>query len=196
MVVRLLDHIEGSHKQSFLRQVRLPFQCRPIDILKYIRSTEEEIMVSSLSEEAEEGQLQAPYFNEERIEEFEREVLRNEYFIPGYFSFNHCIYDEFNDIFEELRPYGSRGRPIFSLELSHPITDFAVARAEVLRRVDLHLASKYHQETISDEKYPNEEGVFEIVYFTAYDLIDLILEQEAEAILTTLELAHLGHRSS
>lgn len=70
MVVRLLDHIEGSHKQSFLRQVRLPFQCRPIDILKYIRSTEEEIMVSSLSEEAEEGQLQAPYFNEERIEEF------------------------------------------------------------------------------------------------------------------------------
>lgn len=123
-------------------------------------------------------------------------MLKNDFFIPGYFSFNHCIYDEFNDIFEELRPYGSRGKPIFSLELSHPVTDFAVARAEVLSRVDTHLASKYHQETISDEKYPNEEGVFEIVYFTSNDLIDLIFEQEAEKILRTIELAQLKNQSS
>lgn len=170
--------------------MRLPFQCRPIDILKYIRSSEEELLASSLSEAGEE-QLQAPFFNEERIEEFEREVLRNQYFLPGYFSFNHCIYDEFNDIFEELRPFGSRGRPIFSLELSHPVTDFAVARTEVLRRVEGHLAGKYHQEAIGEEKYPNEEGVFEIVYFTCCDLIDLIFEQETEKILRTIELARL-----
>ena len=118
-------------------------------------------------------------------------MLKNQYFLPGYFSFNHCIYDEFNDIFEELRPYGSRGKPIFSLELSHPIADFAVASAEILRRVDSHLNSKYHQEAILDEKYPNEEGVFEIVYFTCYDLIDLIFEQEASKILQTVELSNL-----
>ena len=43
--------------------MKLPFQCRPIDILKYIRSTEEEIMINSLSEDSAEQQLQAPYFN-------------------------------------------------------------------------------------------------------------------------------------
>lgn len=63
VVVRLLDHIEANYRQCFLRQVKLPFQCRPIDILKYIRSTEEDILVTSLSEEGGEGQLQAPYFN-------------------------------------------------------------------------------------------------------------------------------------
>lgn len=63
VVERLIGHIEANYKQSFLKQVKLPFQCRPIDILKYIRSTEEEIMINSLSEDSAEQQLQAPYFN-------------------------------------------------------------------------------------------------------------------------------------
>ena len=58
------------------------------------------------------------------IEEFEKEVLRNEYYVPNYFSFNHCIYDLFNDMVDELRPYGAKGKSIFSLQLSHSVSSF------------------------------------------------------------------------
>ena len=60
----------------------------------------------------------------DQIEEFERDVLMNEYFIPNYFSFNHCVYDFFNEAVDEIRPYGAKGKSIFSIELSHAVNNF------------------------------------------------------------------------
>jgi len=80
--------------------------------------------------------ISMPFFGLDKIEEFEKEVLRNQYYIPNYFSFNHCVYDFFNDNIDELRPYGSKGKPIFSIQLSHPITSFEVATEKIVKRCE------------------------------------------------------------
>lgn len=48
-------------------------------------------------------------------------MLRNEQYQPSYFTFNHCLYDAFNDIIDSLRPYGAKGKSIFTLQLSHAL---------------------------------------------------------------------------
>jgi len=47
--------------------------------------------------------------------------LENIHYLPSYFSFNQCIYDSLNDIIDKIRPFGNKGKSIFSIELSHPI---------------------------------------------------------------------------
>ena len=56
-----------------------------------------------------------------KIEEFELFQLGNSAYLPNYFGFNQCVYDAFNDIVDRLRPYGSRGKSIFTLQLAHPL---------------------------------------------------------------------------
>ena len=127
IVNRLLNHFQINDQQLFMKQINIAFECKPIEILRFIRCVEEDLQSLSISSN-EENAIIMPFLGLQKIEEFQTEVLRNQYYIPNYFSFNHSIYDFFNDVFDELRPFGAKGKSIFSLQLSHGIKSFAEAK--------------------------------------------------------------------
>ena len=146
---RLLNHFEVNYKSYFMEQIQKPFECNPIDILRFIRCAEDEsgsLIGSSRSSQS--NNLAIPFLGIEKIEEFEQEVLKNEYYIPSYLSFNHSIYDFFNELFDELRPYGSRGKSIFSLELSHSVKSFAEAKYKIVEKFEECLETNYYEEKL------------------------------------------------
>lgn len=42
LLARLLNHFEINYQDYFMRQVKIPFECKPMDILRYIRCSEED----------------------------------------------------------------------------------------------------------------------------------------------------------
>lgn len=65
---RLLNHIEIDMKSFFMRQIKIPFECKPIEILKFMRCIDDEPFSSFASDRGEEEKLIIPFFGPDKIE--------------------------------------------------------------------------------------------------------------------------------
>ena len=148
---RLTDFVMGKYRGEVLHQLGLPFQHAPMELLRFMRMDEEEAEMTGLVAAdvvGSEVEYPATVIDAEKVEEFEVAILKNECYIPGYFSFNHCIYDAFNDIIDQMRPFGEEGKPIFALELPRPRPDPARVQADILTRMGTITATHYCEEAI------------------------------------------------
>lgn len=55
-------------KSFFMRQIKIPFECKPIEILKFMRCIDDEPFSSFASDRGEEEKLIIPFFGPDKIE--------------------------------------------------------------------------------------------------------------------------------